>query len=115
MDRVPGHRIALCRGEPVFHLGHRLVLAGIVVAVRNPGGARARRRWRAGKDAIDLVRVGSVMRRRASKRKRDFAWARLPDDELLKVRLKDLRLRLRGSWLQDCLRELNEELAARGL
>jgi len=43
------------------------------------------------------------------------AWAALPDDELLEVRLKDLKLALRGTWLDECLRALNGELAARGL
>jgi hypothetical protein len=43
------------------------------------------------------------------------AWAALPDDELLELRLKDLKLGLAGTWLDECLRALNGELAARGL
>jgi hypothetical protein len=42
-------------------------------------------------------------------------WAAWSDERLLKVRLKDLRLSLRGSWLRDCLRELNRELTAQGV
>ena len=47
--------------------------------------------------------------------RRHFPWARLPDDELLKLRLKDLKVRIEGTWLEDCLAELHGELEARGL
>jgi Putative zinc-binding metallo-peptidase len=46
---------------------------------------------------------------------RRFAWARLPDDELLQLRLKDLKVAIEGTWLERCLRDLNGELAERGL
>lgn len=46
---------------------------------------------------------------------RRFAWASWPDDRLLELRFRDLGLGLEGSWLEDCLGELHEELAARGL
>src|SRR5262245_59490435 len=46
---------------------------------------------------------------------RRFAWAALPDEELLKLRLKDLRVRVEGTWLERCLREVNDELAQKGL
>jgi hypothetical protein len=46
---------------------------------------------------------------------RRFAWAKLPDDELLNLRIKDLKLKLEGTWLDRCLRELNAELADRGI
>ena len=35
-----------------------------------------------------------------------FAWAALPDEQLLKVRLKDLHVTVEGTWLEDCLRDL---------
>src|SRR5262249_21198490 len=44
-----------------------------------------------------------------------FPWARLPDQELLKLRLKDLRLTLEGTWLQRRLADLHDELEQRGL
>ena len=44
-----------------------------------------------------------------------FAWASLPDEELLQVRLKDLKVRIEGTWLEDCLGDLNDELDQRGL
>jgi hypothetical protein len=47
--------------------------------------------------------------------RRKFAWAALPDDELLAVRLKNLRVTVEGTWLQDCLLNLHDELAERGL
>lgn len=49
------------------------------------------------------------------KRRRRNRWADLPDSELLQVRLKDLDLHVEGTWLQDCLSALNEELAERDL
>jgi hypothetical protein len=49
------------------------------------------------------------------KRGRNPRWAQWPDERLMSLRLKDLKLSLRGTWLRDCLRELNAELAERGL
>jgi hypothetical protein len=46
---------------------------------------------------------------------RRFPWAALPDDELLKLRLKDLKVRVEGTWLEGCLADLYEELAQKGL
>ncbi len=46
---------------------------------------------------------------------RKFAWAALPDEQLLKVRLKNLRVKVEGTWLEDCLLTLHDELAEHGL
>jgi len=46
---------------------------------------------------------------------RKFPWASLSDDELLKLRFKDLGISLKGTWLEECLQHLNEELAGRDL
>src|SRR5437764_14608895 len=46
---------------------------------------------------------------------RRFAWASLPDEELLALRLKDLGVRLEGTWLERCLEDLQFELAHRDL
>ncbi len=48
-------------------------------------------------------------------RGRTRSWADLPDADLLKVRLKDLDLKVEGTWLEGCLSALNDELAQRGL
>lgn len=45
---------------------------------------------------------------------RKFAWADLPDQELLQLRLKDLDVRIEGTWLEDRIADLNEELERRG-
>lgn len=42
-----------------------------------------------------------------------FFWERLPDSELLDVPLRDLGLRLEGTWIEDALEDLNDELARR--
>ena len=47
--------------------------------------------------------------------RRKFAWAALPDERLLELRLKDLKVRVEGTWLEDCLLTLHDELAERGI
>src|ERR1700683_3700682 len=44
-----------------------------------------------------------------------FPWASLTDEELLEVRLKDLKVTVEGTWLEDCLLTLHDELAQSGL
>jgi hypothetical protein len=46
---------------------------------------------------------------------RKFAWASLPDEELLQFRLRNLRVKVEGTWLAGCLQDLNDELDQRGL
>lgn len=46
---------------------------------------------------------------------RRFAWASLPDEELLHLRLKDLKVTVEGTWLQGCLDDLYDELEQRDL
>lgn len=53
--------------------------------------------------------------RRRSARGETARWATLPEEELLDTPLKGLKLRLEGTWLADCLADLNEELRDRGL
>jgi hypothetical protein len=47
--------------------------------------------------------------------RRRFAWASLPDERLLQVRLKNLKVTVEGTWLEDCLLSLHDELAERGI
>src|SRR3954464_5524295 len=44
-----------------------------------------------------------------------FAWASLPDEQLLQLRLRDLKVKVEGTWLEDCLKALHEELKERDL
>ena len=44
-----------------------------------------------------------------------FPWASLPDEELLELRLKDLKVTVEGTWLELCLRALHGELEQRRL
>jgi hypothetical protein len=44
-----------------------------------------------------------------------FAWADLPDNELLKLRICDLHVRLEASELEERVQQLHTELEARGL
>jgi hypothetical protein len=46
--------------------------------------------------------------------RRKFTWESLPDEELLALRLKDLKVTVEGTWLEDCLGNLHDELAERG-
>src|SRR6266849_8033959 len=47
--------------------------------------------------------------------RKKFAWASLPDEELLELRLKDLKVTVEGTWLEDCLKALHEELQQRDI
>jgi hypothetical protein len=47
--------------------------------------------------------------------RRKFAWSSLPDEELLRLRFKDLKVTVEGTWLEDCLDKLHEELAEQNL
>ena len=49
------------------------------------------------------------------KKSRRLFWTRWPDERLLELRLCDLGLRLEGTWLARCVRELYRELEARGV
>ncbi|MGD9603646.1 MAG: putative zinc-binding metallopeptidase [Gammaproteobacteria bacterium] len=44
-----------------------------------------------------------------------FPWARWPDERLLDLPLKALKLTIEGTWLEDCLGELHAELAQQAL
>ena len=46
---------------------------------------------------------------------RRFAWASLPEPELLQLRLKDLQVGIKGTWLEDCLNDLYRELRKKGI
>ena len=46
---------------------------------------------------------------------RRFAWAALPDEKLLKLRVKNLKLTLEGTWLEECMDDLHKELERRGI
>jgi hypothetical protein len=48
-------------------------------------------------------------------RDRRFPWANWSDERLLQLRLKDLGLTLEGTWLEERVSKLYEELEARGL
>lgn len=43
------------------------------------------------------------------------AWARLSDDALLRIRIRDLGLRIEGTWLERCVTEVQDELDRHGL
>src|SRR5438067_11119653 len=47
--------------------------------------------------------------------RKKFAWASLPDEQLLQLRLRDLRVTVKDTWLEDCLKALHEELAERDI
>src|SRR5262249_36345140 len=47
--------------------------------------------------------------------RRKFTWSSLPDEELLRLRFKDLKVTIEGTWLEDCVARLHEELAEQNL
>jgi hypothetical protein len=50
-----------------------------------------------------------------TKTQKTYAWEDLPDDDLLQVRIRDLKLQIPGSCLEPLVQELHAELAARGI
>src|SRR5258705_6117286 len=44
-----------------------------------------------------------------------YPWAKLTDDELLQLRLKDLGVAVEATWLSTCVDELHGELGQKGL
>jgi hypothetical protein len=44
-----------------------------------------------------------------------FDWETLPDSELLDVRLRHLGVKIEGTWIEECLDDLHEDLERRGL
>ncbi|MPZ57165.1 MAG: hypothetical protein GEU91_11855 [Rhizobiales bacterium] len=46
---------------------------------------------------------------------RRFPWATLPDEELLQLRLKDLKVTVEGTWIEECIEDLYGELDQRSL
>jgi Putative zinc-binding metallo-peptidase len=44
-----------------------------------------------------------------------YPWARSDDERLLDLRPRDLGLRLKGTWIEDCLAQVHAELERRGL
>jgi Putative zinc-binding metallo-peptidase len=48
-------------------------------------------------------------------RRKKFPWADLPDDQLLRLRLRDLKVTLEGTWLEDCFHNLLDELEQRSI
>lgn len=47
--------------------------------------------------------------------KRNYPWASLPEERLLKRQLRSLHLTIEDTWLADCLNDLYEELEERNL
>jgi hypothetical protein len=55
----------------------------------------------------------SLKRRPKSSQKREPVWARYSDEDLLNVRMKDLGVSIKGTWLESQIGRLHEELALR--
>jgi len=50
-----------------------------------------------------------------AKKKLHLDWETLPDAALLEVRMRDLAVRIEGTWIEDCVIELYAELERRGM
>lgn len=57
----------------------------------------------------------TVKKRRAAPPPSRRAWSRYSDERLLDVRICDLGLRIEGTWLEECLHELHDDLKRRGV
>src|SRR5579872_4498704 len=48
-------------------------------------------------------------------RRKKYPWEKLSDEQLLKRRLSSLRVTVEGTWLEDCLNALYQELQEKGI
>lgn len=55
------------------------------------------------------------MAKTSRSRKAEAWWAELPEPELMQLRLKDLKLSVDGTWLEECMDQLHHEMEQRGL
>lgn len=46
---------------------------------------------------------------------RRYPWAKWPAPRLMETRVRDLGLRIEGTWLEECADQLRDELSARGI
>lgn len=53
--------------------------------------------------------------KRNGKAHRHFAWEKLRDSELLQFRIRDLGVGIEGTWIEECLDDLGEDLERRGI
>jgi hypothetical protein len=60
-------------------------------------------------------KVAPRRKKAAAVRRGPAVWARLKQERLLDVRLRDLGVRLEGTWVEDCVKELWLELEERGI
>ncbi len=44
-----------------------------------------------------------------------FPWARYSDERLLQLRVRDLGVKVEGTWIGDCVSDLHSELEERGI
>jgi len=61
------------------------------------------------------ARLTPPRRSRPRERAAEHNWARWSDDALLRVRLCDLHVSIEGSWLEEPIAQLYEELSTRGI
>ncbi len=61
-----------------------------------------------------IMTCGDMTRSPALKT-RGPAWATLPDDRLLQLEMRELDLAVEGTWLENCLNKLHDELAERDI
>ena len=46
---------------------------------------------------------------------RRYPWAKWPDEKLLQLKFRDLKLQMEGTWLAECVDDLHRELEVRDI
>src|SRR4029077_6867706 len=75
---------------------------------RRPGGLLSA-------ESYDTIRDPSCYDVQRPMPRRKYAWEKLSDAQLLQQRLRSLRVAVEGTWLEDCIGTLYEELEERGI
>jgi hypothetical protein len=83
---------------------------------RRPAARRPQRRKAARRKPAARRKASAARRRKVAPVRRGPAvWSHLKQERLLDVRLRDLEVRIEGTWVEDCVKELWLELEERGI
>ena len=83
------------------------------MAARKASRKPARKPARKATRKVTRKPAGKAVRRTPTRRRRDFAWAKLPREQLMDKRIRSLGVRIEGTWLEEVIAELYDELEKR--
>src|SRR5579863_10452871 len=101
-----------------MHLVDRLLATSVITTSENPklnGGADAELGGCCLRRLMTASSPASFDFQKPMPRRKKYPWEKLSDEQLLKRRLSSLRVGIEGTWLEDCLNALYQELEEKGI